>query len=353
MGLFFLLVIVGGLAVLQAMLLGRTSLWRLRYSRTFSRLKAFEGDEIEMIEVLENRKLLPVTWLRVESRMPPELQFGAQENLDIAEERYHRSIFFMGPFRRVTRRHKVRLLRRGYYDLSSAALTGGDLFGLGGSSRTLSLSLHITVYPRILAPRDWTPPSTRFMGDVLVRRFILPDLFLIQGIRPFRPGDAPRDVHWGATARLGELQVKQHDFTASPKLMVLLNIQTAENLWGEVGERDVARIEEAIRQAAAILMSALDQGIESGFGCNGELRLQKDQTVYVPPMASEQQRAALLETLAQLVLRRVKNFHTYLELLPAQTGMDYLVLSPYTSDLVEERMAALRGRGNTCQLLPW
>ena len=40
--------------------------------------------------------------------MPSELLFGKQENLEIGGQRYHRSVFYLGPWQRVRRVHQVR-----------------------------------------------------------------------------------------------------------------------------------------------------------------------------------------------------------------------------------------------------
>ncbi len=343
----------GVLAVFQAWLLGRYALRAVAYERSFSRLKAWEGETVEMIETLENRKWLPVCWLRVESRMPPELSFGEQDNLDIAEERYHRSFFFLGPYQRVVRRHTVKLRARGFFDLSSVALTSGDLFGLRTVSRSIDLDLRMTVFPKPVLPREIDAPSTRFMGDIIVKRFIVPDLFLVQGIRPWRDGDSMRDIHWGASAKTGEIKVKQRDFTASPKLLVLLNIQTTEDLWGELNTRDLARVEDAVRVCAGILLTALDRGVETGFGSNGEMKTAREKTILLWPMCSEEHRTAVLDVLARISPRRVKSFHTYLDEIGASSGLDILIMTPYVSEMIAERVAAFKRKGNTVTLLSW
>ena len=353
MNIFWVLLVFFVIGAMQAALFGRKQLKRLTYRREFSKTSLYEGEAIEMIETLENRSLLPIPWLRIETHIPPELRFGSQENLTIVEGRYHRSFFFMGPFSRVVRRHRVTCVGRGYFNLSSASLTYGDLFGFSSRSRTLDLDLFLTVWPHIMPTGDFVPPSTRMLGDVLVRRWIMPDLFLIGGIRPWRDGDSLRDIHWRATARTGSVQVKQHDYTASPKLLVLLNTQVEEHQWGEIAVHDRPKVEEAIAYCASLMMAAMEAGVEVGFGTNGELVMQRDETVLLPPMLSESARTMLLDTLARLSMRRGRNFHSYLENIPLVGGYDVLILTPYTSMKIENQAAALRLRGNTVTMRSW
>ena len=54
-------------------------------------------------------------------------------------------------------------------------------------------------------------PSRKWQGDVLVKRWIMPDPFLVGGLREYRAGDPMRSVHWGASARTGRMQVKTYD----------------------------------------------------------------------------------------------------------------------------------------------
>ena len=48
-----------------------------------------------MIEVIRNRKLLPVPWVKAESRISPHLQVSVRYGRNqISGERYHKSVFY-------------------------------------------------------------------------------------------------------------------------------------------------------------------------------------------------------------------------------------------------------------------
>lgn len=338
---------------LQAGLFGLMSLRRIRYRRVFAKTTLSAGDTTEMVETIENRKFLPVPWLRVEARMPASFRFGRQQNLSVDGSRYHRSIFFLGPYRRIVRRHVVRCEARGVFDLSSIAVTGGDLFGLKVGSRQQDVGLRVTVYPRLLSPDELELPSSRWQGELIVRRWIVPDPFLYSGIREYRAGDPMRDVHWRASARTGRLQVMQRDFTASPKLMVLVNVQIDERQWNKLNEREAELIERAISLAATAALYAIENNVEAGIGSNGKVTGEPDGvTLMIPPAASPQQRDVILDGLARLRTERQLNFHTYLDSMPDATGIDYLILTPYVTPMLEQRAELLRARGNTVLFMP-
>ncbi|MGL6095547.1 MAG: DUF58 domain-containing protein [Fimbriiglobus sp.] len=45
----------------------------------------------------------------------------------------------------------------------------------------------------------------------------------VRGVRPYRPGDSPRDIHWRTTARRGQLVVREYDQTDPLDLVILID----------------------------------------------------------------------------------------------------------------------------------
>lgn len=348
MTVFWILLVALVLAGLQALVLGRFALNGLSYERHFSQTSAYEGETVELVEVLKNRKLLPVPWLRVESRISPHLRFQNAQGgeREINEDQYHKSVFALGPFSQVVRRHRVVCLKRGYYDVGSLAMTAGDLFAAHVSSRQMRVACALTVYPRLLPEDDPSLPSARWQGELTVRRYILPDPFLVGGIREYRAGDGLRDIHWAATARTGQLQVKVHDFSADPKLLVVLNVQASEDQWGELMDYEQPPIEQGIRIAATTCLRALAGGVEAGFAANASLVGAEGRCVRLAPARASGQAEGLLTALARLRIHREVSFPTFLEELKGLTGADILILSMYDSPLLEERREQLRRMGN-------
>ncbi len=332
--------------LLQRWVLLRFGLKGLSYQRRFSTPAAFEGEEAELIEVIRNDRPFFVPWLRAESRISPHLRFGRQDNLSVRGERYHRSIFTLRPFQQITRRHKVRLAHRGAFDAGNVSLTAGDLLGISGQGTELYSPARILVYPRLLSEDDLPLPVSRLQGDLIVRRHLVSDPFLVNGIRAYQSGDAVKDIHWPATARMGSLQVKTHDYTADTKLLVVINAQMTEDQWGDLMDYEQALIERAISMAATVCVKVLRAGVAAGFAANMPMD-SGDQPVIDPPERYNAREEELLSAFARLKILRCRSFLTFLDDLSFLRGTDILMLSAYVSEGMEEKINQLRFHGNT------
>lgn len=346
---FVLALALALLSVGQRLYLKWVGLRGVRYTRHFSRTTAFEGEEVELVEVLRNERPVFIPWLRAESRLSPFLRFGQEENLAISGERYHKSVFTLRPYQQITRRHRVRLTRRGVYDVGHVSLTFGDLFGVCDSATTLHTPAEIVVYPRLLGEEEIPLPVSRLQGEWMVRRHMLADPFLVNGIRPYQPGDQRRDIHWPATARMGALQVKTHDYTADTRLLVVINGQLTEGQWGDLMDYEQPMIERAIALAATVCVQALRGGVAAGFAANMPLDTDKAPALLLPEGGCAREEE-LLGAMAHLRILRVRSFNTFLEDLAFLRHTDVLLLSAYASPAMEERMAHLRALGNTVTL---
>lgn len=321
----------------------------IRYNRTFSERAVFEGDTVEMVEVISNAKLLPLPWLRLESSMSTGLTFGRQSNLTIhAGDIYqnHSSLFYLRSYRQITRRHEILCSRRGQYRLESATMTTGDPLGINTRFKQFPLNLELLVYPRILSLPELPLPNHSWLGELPVRRWIGEDPFLISGIRQYRPGDSLGSINWKATARTGELQVHHHDYTADHRLMICLNLEVSDSMWRTV--TDPERIELGLRYAATVAEYARRSGLAAGFLCNARLADGPRESVRIAPAVSSDQLTLLLEAMARLVLDRTVSMVRMLEmeLAAGGTDMDYLIISCHQGEKLRELAEQLRLNGN-------
>lgn len=354
MGLQWLLLVAGALLAMTAWVYRHLALRHIGYERTFSARTAYEGDTVEMIERIANRKLLPLPWLRLESLLSSRLVFEKQNNLDIRTGdifQNHISLFSLRPYRQIVRRHQVRCAGRGWYRLESATMTTGDPFGLTRVTLRCPLSLQLVVYPKPAAWHELPLPSHSWLGDIAVRRWIVEDPFLTSGVRPYRAGDTLRSVNWKATARSGELQVHQREFTADHRLWICLNFEVSCTMWKQV--TDPQRIERAIRYAATVAQFALDRGVETGLLCNGWALDGPKRAVRLEPAGGTLQLQRLLEAMAMLELEAVVHFPELLqeEVEAGTAGADFLIISCHAEGGIGERVEELRRLGNGVEVM--
>lgn len=367
--LFFALILVAGL---QVWIFSRFSFKRLTYHRSFTPNVVNEGDTVTMLETIRNEKLLPLPWVRIEAGISSNLIFGAQntrrnssqtpdaqtaqDNTQAAvrsdARQYHRSIFALGPYSHVTRRHKVTCPHRGYYYIPSVAVTSGDLLGLSkGKSHEIETDSLVVVYPTTVPIADILNNQTSFTGDVVVRRWIVDDPFMIRGVRAYTGLEPYNRINWKATAKTGEMQVHDFDFTSDIQLMIFVNIDISADQWGAVV--DEARAEHALSLAASVAQYAIENGIETGFSTNARILDDQETVAYIEPRSGSTQITEIFDLIAKLTLIRVVSFGTLLRQVVSQglNNLDLLLITAYTDELIDQQIEFLRTAGNHVEIL--
>ncbi len=354
MNITWLIFIVVVLIIAQGLFFRKTGLWKLGYQRYFQVTTCYEGDQVEMVERISNRKAIPVPWVRLESSLSANLKFARQQGHMIREGELfqnHRSFFSLMPYTQVIRRHKLTCARRGVYHLDSATLTVGDLFGIFTNYRRLSLKEQLIVYPKPLLPGPDELPSHSWQGDVTVRRWIVSDPFMIAGVREYSYGDPQRDINWKATARSGKLQVNQHDFTADRRLMVLLNVQDHEKMWNQVS--DVEMIERGISYAAGMIREAIHAGMEAGFASNGYAANGEKEPIRIAAAGGKGHYEYILARMARMEIARSIPFDVLLEqeIRAASSNLDIVLITAYMNDKFYQLKEQLERAGNSVTVL--
>lgn len=317
------------------------------YTRKIKQKTVFEHEQCFLEEKIENNKRLWIPWLYVESQIDIHLQFGKQENLFVSTGtlyQNHASFFMLRGYQRITRTHKLTPVKRGVYVLTSVTLTSGDV--LGFSKRALQLQLEqahpLIVYPKPIIPHISINNRDYSLGDVIVKRFIMPDPFLIAGTREYVPGDTFKSINWNATARTQSLQINQYEYSSNKRLMILINCEDHEGMWKTVNNAE--QIEDFIRYTSGITEQALREGIEVGFACNmPNLQSNEEFTVRLP-QKGQAYWFTLLESLAYLKVERSIPFSEMMEQFVSYTSepIEFVVFSGYWNEKLEAIAQQLR-----------
>jgi uncharacterized protein (DUF58 family) len=147
---------------------------------------------------------------------------------------------------RATVRAETTWERRGVYPLEVVTLATSFPFGLFRKERDLEIAGDAVVWPR----HDRPVREPRMAGE-RVRR--AGESFAgaagargeYRGLRPYRPGDDPRDVHWRTTARVGQPVIREYERDRATALWICLDLRAAP------GEDAEAAVEIAASLAAA------------------------------------------------------------------------------------------------------
>jgi uncharacterized protein (DUF58 family) len=178
--------------------------------------------------------------------------------------------------------------RRGRYRLSGFRLATKFPFGLVPRVRAVADVDELYVYPALIPPRETLlrglpafPAPGRAAAPSRQGEF--------RGLRAFRPGDDPRDIHWRSSARRGMPLVREKEDEETRQATVVLdnfpfgNARTAADPSREgtrQAERagsprdpdtaaDAAAFERAVSEAAGICVELARRGFSVGLAVRG------------------------------------------------------------------------------------
>jgi uncharacterized protein (DUF58 family) len=301
---------------------------------------------------IENRKLLPLTWLRAVDPWPKAV--GPEDEEVLAPSfspdlGFLTHVFSLRWYERSRRTYNLIFRKRGIYPLGPCKLTSGDLFGIYEKTQEAAGVDRLTVFPTLL-PLDELHLSPEYpIGDERSRRRISEDPNQMMGVRDYHPEDNFRKIHWPATARMGELQVKLYQPTSAQVLIVCLNVATHLRYWEGISP-------DLLEYMLSLTASLVDRGIQNGYRVglisNGCLT-NSDQPFHTQPGRSPQQLATLLSALAGITPVVVAPFERLLlrEIPRAPFGATLLILSAVINPELVEAILRLKKHERRITLL--
>lgn len=318
---------------IQSWAFGKFILEKVEYDCVFSKNEAYEGDSLYLVETIHNKKLLPVPWLKVDINSSRWLEFANTKSVIAQEFRYVTSNFFLKSHQRIVRSWNLKCLKRGVYAIKSVTLVSGDLLGKNIVSKPVGIDAAITVYPTIIRLEDYFIPMRQLQGDIIVKRWINEDPFIVSGAREYYPGDPMNRIHWSASARQGQLMVRKNDFTAQNGLTVLLNIQSIETEYFDAVRKEL--IELGIKAAASIFDISLSEGSPVRFATNGSTIDGNSQMIVTSEASGREHVAELMKILAKLELKCIKDFEDFVEgIISKLRDTDIILITAYLTEKI-------------------
>jgi uncharacterized protein (DUF58 family) len=352
LGAVFRIQFLTTLSATLAVLIAITSWWRthaldqVHYRRKPFYRRAFPGEEVPLTIEVENDKLLPLSWLRIEDPWP--LAIGPQKEDILApshlpDQGLLTNVFNLRWFETKRRSYSLMFRQRGVYRVGPVRMQSGDIFGMYDESREDERGEYLTVFPEILPIESLDLPAHDPFGDHRSRRRIFEDPNQPIGVRDYRPEDGFRRVHWPATAHTGELQVKVYQPTSAEVAVVCMNASTFERNWeGFYPEL----FERLISVSATLVDHFIDQGYQVGLISNGSLA-HSDRPFNIAPGRSPHQLGRLLQALAGVTPMIMVPFEACLirEMPRVPYGASLLIVTAHVTPELEDTLIRLKRHG--------
>lgn len=175
------------------------------------------------------------------------------------EEQYHFVLPATVPGAQIEAAAEINIPLRGVWEIGPAQLIGTDPLGMFARRGPHSSALRLLALPQILdIPWIWRrqllSPAARILSGARARQG-----GEFWGVRPHEPGDELRHVHWKATARRGDLVVKEYAKSRELSVLIWLDVSRASL----IGFGAHSSLEMSLSLAASLLVAfqQMDQAV--------------------------------------------------------------------------------------------
>lgn len=244
------------------------------------------GEEISLTSVVENNRLMVVSYLRVDEQFPA--------HFNVARNVY--SLFIL-PYQRVRRTYKICARKRGLHRINEALLELGDFVGFRSELRRAVMRVEMVVLPKKLALKESIAPLGPLDGEISVKRWIMDDPLMTIGIREYTGNEPQRFIHWPSSARQGSLMVKQFDFTSDNSVLVILNVEATKSRWQAIEEE---LIDEAVSLTRGVLEEFEELKVPYGLITNAYNEQSRGWDYYYHSGLGQGHLGVLLNTLGRI-----------------------------------------------------
>lgn len=334
-------VILAALLTGQYFLYKNLALKNVSYKLTFSKTEVFEGDEFEAVEEIENAKWLPLPWVRTEINTSRRLHFIG----DKSEQRGLVSgIIVLRGWQKCRRVWRVSCEKRGLFSINDVSLSASDLFGLCRPTMLVKPSQSIRVLPVPAEVEGGELSKEAFIGSIQVKRFILPDPFVISGAKEYTGREPMNRIHWAQTARVGKPMVYSSEFTTERSVLIVVNMQRSEQNY-EGRRLSVTNIEAQIKGAAYMLDECQKTNTACALFANT-----------APPTATictqgYEHIMELLRKLAELKNNCGEHINVFLRSIDLNEFTDIVLVTSFVSEQIRDYLHMAQLLGKACLIL--
>jgi uncharacterized protein (DUF58 family) len=316
---YLAIIVIGGSYIVT-----RLGLTDLEAGYAVSQLNGHVGDRLRVTYTLRNTSRVPKPWLEVHN--PTTLPGGLPGRAIPLGFRAERSWLV-----------RVPLVRRGHFRIEPLQIRTGDPFGFFEASASVGQGVAVVVYPRIERLPLWRLPAANLEGSHAAPERTLQTTPLATTVRPWAPGDSFNRIHWKATARHGEIQVKEFELEQTADAWIILDLERSI----QTGRGDESTVEASVRVAASVADKALLENRAVGLTANGH------RTVILPADRGSRQHLKIMQLLAAVEADGVTPLVETLVVTAGRLrrGMTAIVITPSLDATWIRPIASLRTRG--------
>lgn len=347
MEIFVLIGILFAIFVVEIIYYRLHALDNLHMKVDFSKNVANYGEDIELIEVAENRKRLPLPFIILKFEAPRELRFYDMMNTSTSDLLYREDMLTMKAFSKHTRRIKAQCTKRGYYVFPRVGITTSDLLLTERFTRDFPNDSHLVVLPEILNTDLTRMLMSVTLSELQCRRTLLTDPFTLAGIREYGPNDPMKSINWKASARTGELMVNQNASTCTQKVHIFVNLDFYNQ------KRSVSLLEKSISLTYTYLIELAELGIPASVYTNGIDVITDSPVISETDLGSAtlDERAVMLARI-DLKKQTVPFAETLEKYIPATDSDDFILLiSPQFNGSFRSVLTEIKARRPSLQWL--
>lgn len=319
------------------------ALEKVTYRRKWNYRRGFPGEKLQLVVTVNNAKKIPLPWLQAEDQIAiaiapehePELVLTNNQKIGLLVNTYT-----LRWNHQIRRSYTLLLRERGVHRVGEAELEAGDIFGFFRRRTQAAGQEYITVFPELLPLPAIHVPTEDPFGDRKAPRRLFEDPTQTMGIRAYNPEDEFRRIHWPATARTGQLQVKVFQPVSARVMVICLNATTSKSNWW-ITNPDI--FERMVKTAATLCYQGIQTGYSVGLISNGSLS-ETDQTFRILPGRSQEHLATLLRALAGIPAFSACPFEKFLinTLTDLPLGATLLIITASISPEMAETMLRLK-----------
>lgn len=279
-------IVLGGLvffALYYAMYYIHACFYRRRWKEnfeldiSFSENQAGEGDQLFLYETAVNNKKMKLPVLCIKFQASRYLRFEDADSGAVSDYYYRNDVMSVDGFQKVRRKLRFTCKKRGLYQIPEAELVSYDIFYTRMFVEKKPVQAELCVYPSRIDIRRLMPVFRQMTGGPVTPVPLYEEPYAYAGVREYTPQDSMRNIHWKASARTGQWQVKMREYQAGAPVVVLLNLESP----GVFINTEL--MEESIRLAYSFVYYLSENGVPTRLAAGGSemVRLEGNGRAYL------------------------------------------------------------------------